>query len=69
MTLIEYFESKPRGAKAKMAHHLGITKTWMSLIINEHRMPSPEMCVAIEKLTKGAVQRSILRPDIFGEIK
>jgi len=69
MTLSEFFEMKPRGAKLAMARRLGISKTWMSLIISGRQMPSPVLSVAIERYTKGQVRRSTLRPDIFGEIK
>lgn len=69
MTLSEFFETKPRGAKLAMARRLGISKTWMSLIISGRQMPSPVLSVAIERYTKGQVRRTTLRPDIFGEIK
>ena len=69
MTLSEFFETKPRGAKLAMARRLGISKTWMSLIISGRQMPSPVLSVAIERYNKGQVKRTTLRPDIFGEIK
>ena len=65
MTLAEFFENKPHGSKAEMAATLGITKTWMSLIISERQQPSVELAIAIEKYTKGKVKRKVLRPDIF----
>jgi DNA-binding transcriptional regulator YdaS (Cro superfamily) len=69
MTLTEYFESKPRGAKLAMANKLGVSKTWMSLIISGRKLASPELSGAIERYTKGQVKRAVLRPDIFGELK
>ena len=69
MTLITYFEGKPRGAKLAMATKLGVSKTWMSLIISGRKMASPELSGAIERYTKGQVNRATLRPDIFGEFK
>jgi DNA-binding transcriptional regulator YdaS (Cro superfamily) len=69
MTLTEYFESKPRGAKLAMASKLGVSKTWMSLIISGRKLASPELSGAIERYTKGQVKRAVLRPDIFGEFK
>ena len=69
MTLIEYFESKPRGAKLAMATKLGVSKTWMSLIISGRKLASPELSGAIERYTKGQVKRAVLRPDIFGDLK
>ena len=69
MTLKEYFETRPRGAKLEMAKKLGISKTWMTLITNGHQVPSPELAVLIHQLTNGLVTREELRPDIFGALK
>lgn len=33
MTLEEYFRDKPRGSKIELANKLGVSKTWMSLIV------------------------------------
>ena len=69
MTLTKYFESKPRGAKLAMATKIGVSKTWMSLIISGRKLASPELSGAIERYTKGQVKRAVLRPDIFGDLK
>ena len=69
MTLTEFFDTKPRGAKLAMARKLGISKTWLSLLISGREVPSPELSVAIERYTKGQVRRTTLRPDIFGELR
>lgn len=69
MTLSEFFETKPRGAKVAMSTKLNISKTWMSLIISGRALASPELCGAIERYTKGQVKRKTLRPDIFGDLK
>lgn len=69
MTLQEYFLTRPRGAKVEMSRRLGISKTWLSLVISGREVPSPELAAEIERLTKGKVKRKILRPDIFGELK
>jgi len=69
MTLIEFFEAKPRGAKIAMAKKLGVSKTWLSLVISGRKVPSPELSGAIERYTRGLVKRTTLRPDIFGELK
>jgi DNA-binding transcriptional regulator YdaS (Cro superfamily) len=69
MTLEEFFNTKPRGAKIEMARALGVSKTWMSLIISGRSLASPELSLAIERYTKGQVKRKILRPDIFGDIR
>lgn len=68
MTLQEYFLSQPRGAKGKFAVELGISATWLALILakgDKKRLPSVHLCAAIEKLTKKQVKRKELRPDIF----
>jgi DNA-binding transcriptional regulator YdaS (Cro superfamily) len=69
MTLTEFFEDKPRGSKLKMANKIGVSKTWMSLVISGRELASPELCGAIERYTKGQVKRATLRPDIFGDLK
>lgn len=66
MTLREFFKGRPRGAKSEMAKELGISKTWLSLIISGSVAPSPALSVAISHYTKGKVPRKVLRPDIFG---
>ena len=53
MQLRDYFENKPHGSKVIFATSLGITKTWLSLIINGRKLPSVHLCIQIEKLTKG----------------
>ncbi len=65
MTLKEYFAGRPRGAKAQMAEQLGISRTWLSLVISGRETCSAEMAAAIHKLTNGAVSREDLRPDLF----
>lgn len=69
MTLQDYFKGRKRGAKAEMAKKLGITRTWMSQLISNRVICSPELAVEIERLTDGDVARTDLRPDIFGVVK
>jgi len=68
MTLHEFFAPQKKGAKIAMARELGISKTWLSLIISGRQVPSAVLAVAIERYTHGQVQRTMLRPDLFGEI-
>jgi len=68
MTLEEFFKNKPRGTKIALSRKLGITKTWMSLIISGRKLPSPDLAREIESSTGGKVKRADLRPDIFGKI-
>jgi DNA-binding transcriptional regulator YdaS (Cro superfamily) len=66
MNLQDYFAEEPRGAKKEMAEYLGITQTWMGLLINGHRYPSLDLVKKIVRATQGLVTRHDLRPDIFG---
>jgi DNA-binding transcriptional regulator YdaS (Cro superfamily) len=66
MTLDEYFKTDVRGAKAEMAEYLKVTPTWISLLIQGKRKPSPYLAVKIEKATSGLVSKEELRPDLFG---
>lgn len=65
MTLAEYFSTEPRGAKVEMAKYLGITITYMSLLIHGKRRPSMPMALAIERATQELVSARELRPDLF----
>jgi DNA-binding transcriptional regulator YdaS (Cro superfamily) len=69
VTLEEFFATKPRGAKSEMAEAIGVSRTWMALLVAGSQVPSPELAVEIEKYTNGAVTRVELRPDIFGVLK
>jgi len=66
MTLKEYFLGKPYGSKAALAREIGVSKTWLSLVMSGRRIPSAAFCVEVERLT--GVRRETLRPDLFGEI-
>lgn len=68
MTLQEYFSDKPHGSKAELARALGVSKTWMALLISGQKVPSPELALEVERLTQGQVKRVDLRPDLFGEV-
>jgi DNA-binding transcriptional regulator YdaS (Cro superfamily) len=65
MSLEDYFSDKGRGAKANLARELGITKTWLSLLITGRRVPSATLAIEIERKT--GISRKDLRPDLFGE--
>lgn len=67
MHLKDYFADKPRGAKASMAESLGISRTWMALLIAKRRLPSPELAIAIAAYTSNDVTRQELRPDLWGK--
>jgi DNA-binding transcriptional regulator YdaS (Cro superfamily) len=65
MTLSEYFCTEPKGAIGEMAAYVGITQTWMSLLIHGHRQPSAVLAIKLEKATQGLVTRGELRPYLF----
>ena len=65
MSLEHYFSDKGRGSKAQLARDLGITKTWLSLLITGRRVPSATLAIDIERRT--GISRKALRPDLFGE--
>lgn len=66
MDLKGYFKTFPRGAKRQLAESLGITPTWLGLLISKKRKPSATLAKAIEKATKKMVSAKKLRPDLFG---
>jgi len=68
MQLKDYFDSKPHGSKVEFARSLGITKTWLSLIMSGRKVPSAFLCTEIERLTKKKVKRKDLRPDLFSGV-
>lgn len=65
MTLAQYFQGEPHGAKKEMADYLGISPTWLSLLISGRRKPSPPLARKIEKATQGLVPAHVTRPDLF----
>ena len=66
MTLAEYCATQPRGAKKRLAIRLGITSTWMSLLISGKRSPSVDLAIRIERETDRFVTRRDLLPKVFG---
>ena len=68
MTLREYLQTQPWGAQRDLCKLLGVSKTWISLIANGHKVPSASLAYQIEQQTDGRVTRKELRPDLFGEI-
>lgn len=65
MNLKQYFKDEPYGAKKEMAEYLGITQTWLGLLIRKARRPSPALARKIERATQGLVTAKELRPDLF----
>lgn len=67
MNLKQYFKGEPIGAKKEMAEYLGITQTWLSLLLHGKRLPSVALAKKIEAATQRLVKAKELRPDIFGK--
>lgn len=65
MNLKDYFKDEPYGAKKEMAEFLGITPTWLGLLLKKKRKPSPALAKRIERATQGLVTAKELRPDLF----
>ena len=65
MHLREYFKDEPYGAKKEMADYLGITPTWLGLLIRKAKRPSALLAKKIERATQGLVSAKELRPDLF----
>jgi len=65
MNLKQYFKDEPYGSKKEMAQYLGITQTWLGLLIKRTHRPSPALAKKIEKATQKLVTAKDLRPDLF----
>jgi len=65
MNLKQYFKDEPHGAKKEMAEYLGITQTWLGLLIKREKQPSATLAKKIERATQGLVTAKELRPDLF----
>lgn len=65
MNLKQYFKDEPYGSKKEMADYLGITQTWLGLLIRKARRPSFVLARKIEKATQGLVTAKELRSDLF----
>lgn len=61
MTLAEYFKKQPRGAKTQMCRTLGITKSWLSLIISGKKKAGRSLAVVISMYTDDEVTIQDLR--------
>lgn len=51
------------GGVSKLADAIGVGQSAISNLMSRNGKPSPENCVAIERVTKKAVTRKDLRPD------
>jgi len=67
MNLRTYLDSLERGKIAELANSLQITPVYISQLAarQDGRLPSPSLCVLIERVTEYKVTRQELRPDDF----
>lgn len=65
LSLHEFLADQPRGAVSSLARDLGISRIYLSQLVGRQngRVPSPELCVVIERQTGRRVMRWNLRPD------
>jgi hypothetical protein len=63
MTLKEWLSTQPRGAQRRLAEAIGVSWTWMTLIVNGHKLPSRKLTLLIEKET--GINRATLNPKEF----
>lgn len=64
MKLRTYLDTLPRGGITEFAQKLGIGPIYLSQLAAEQggRVPSPELCVVIERESNKVVSRQELRP-------
>ena len=64
MKLRTYLDSLPRGGVSDFAGCIGVSPVYLSQIAakQDGRVPSPALCVVIEREAQGAVTRKDLRP-------
>ena len=67
MELKEYLQQ--HGSIEAMSKTLGISRTWLSLVVNGHQPPSAVLAIKIEAATKGKITREQLRPDLYRKAK
>lgn len=53
-----------KGSQEKLAEAAGCSQQQISYLLNEARTITPEMAVAIDRATDGAVSKFTLRPDL-----
>ena len=65
LSLSEFLGDQPRGAASALARDLGISRVYLSQLAarQDDRVPSPELCVLIERACARRVMRWNLRPD------
>jgi len=58
----------PRGRRDLFAARIGLSEHTLNAYCAGQRVPSGELCLAIEVATLGKLTRLDLRPDLFGDV-
>lgn len=66
LVLKNWLKGRPRGAQQALANRIGVSETWLSLLVTGRAKCSPHLANAIHQATNGEVPRESLRPDVFG---
>lgn len=62
---IKSYRARTQLSQTQFARLIGATQGLISHWENDRQPPGPEMALAIERATQGAIKRSDLRPDLF----
>ncbi|MFM2324514.1 MAG: hypothetical protein RL244_1393 [Pseudomonadota bacterium] len=64
MKLRTYLDTLPRGGVTEFAGRVGVSPVYLSQLAAEQdeRVPSPALCVVIERESQHVVTRRVLRP-------
>jgi DNA-binding transcriptional regulator YdaS (Cro superfamily) len=67
MHLREWLKANPGQTLTALARQLGVGRVYLTQLVQrtDGRVPSPQLCVQIERATGGKVTRAELRPDDF----
>ncbi|TNG94847.1 helix-turn-helix domain-containing protein [Pasteurellaceae bacterium USgator11] len=66
MSLEKYLSGRPRGFKSDFAHKLGISTSFLRQIETGYSKIPPALAKKIEYITNGDLNKSDLRPDLWG---
>lgn len=64
--VIRAYRERAKLTQVEFAKMLGVTQGTIGHYESGRRLPAPETATTIEVVTKGAIKRAELRPDIFG---
>lgn len=67
MQLRDWLKARPGQTLTGFAEQLGVGRVYLTQLVQrtDGRVPSPQLCVQIERATNGQVTRADLRPDDY----